>query len=338
MWVLAHGGINSSPSLPISPGRHQAIIWTNAGVLLIGPLGTNFNGILIDSHAFSFKKWFWKCHLWIAGILSREGWVEGNPCCLVVQEQHDKISRSDIYIRAIHWYHQYCKFSILRQCKHNAWKWKPFARYWPFVREIRRSPVNSPQKGQRRGALIFSLVCAWTNDWADDRRWFEMPSRSLWRYCNGYWKHLRPLGVCLKKKHLKQPGPLYFCYKRNACRHNTVYPKIYAHGFVVLCFVVVMQSFIMNSHEVFIHIHQGCFAGTGAIVRSPQCQWSRPDGYGKTSQCITTTNHSKAKIVCIFLGIYCITCRTWKQNTPQMTIVLKHIKKIIIQQYHCRQR
>ena len=51
----------------------------------------------------------------------------------------------------------------------------------------------------------------------------------------------------------------------------TVYPKKYAHGFAVLSFVVVMQSFIMNSHEVFIHIHQGCFAGTGAIVRLPQC-------------------------------------------------------------------
>ena len=62
---------------------------------------------------------------------------------------------------------------------------------------------------------------------------------------------------------------------------------------------------IMNSHEVFIHIHQGCFAGTGAIVRLPQCQWSKPDGYGKISQCITTTNHSKAKTVCIFLVIYC---------------------------------
>ena len=85
----------------------------------------------------------------------------------------------------------------------------------------------------------------------------------------------------------------------------TVYPKKYAHGFVVLCFVVVMQSFIMNSHEVFIHIHQGCFAGTGAIVRLPQCQWSKPDGYGKISQCITTTKHSKAKTVCIFLGKYC---------------------------------
>ena len=87
----------------------------------------------------------------------------------------------------------------------------------------------------------------------------------------------------------------------------TVYPKKYAHGFVVLCFVVVMESFIMNSHEVFIHIHQGCFAGTGAIVRLPQCQWSKPDGYGKISQCITTTKHSKAKTVWIFIGIYCRT-------------------------------
>ena len=95
----------------------------------------------------------------------------------------------------------------------------------------------------------------------------------------------------------------------------TVYPKKYAHSFVVLCFVVVMQSFIMNSHEVFIHIHQGCFAGTGAIVRLPQCQWSKPDGYGKISQCITTTTkHSKAKTVCIFLGIY---CTWWPLSSPR---------------------
>ena len=94
-------------------------------------------------------------------------------------------------------------------------------------------------------------------------------------------------------------------YTYHTIIHTTVYPKKYAHGFVVLCFVVVMQSFIMNSHEVFIHIHLGCFAGTGAIVRLPQCQWSKPDGYGKISQCITTTKHSKAKTVCIFHGIYC---------------------------------
>ena len=99
----------------------------------------------------------------------------------------------------------------------------------------------------------------------------------------------------------------------------TVYPKKCAHGFVVLCFVVVMQSFIMHSNEVFIHIYQGCFAGTGAIVRLPQCQWSKPDGYGKISQCITTTKHSKAKTVGIFLGIYCIHALTsinslWPSN------------------------
>ena len=29
----------------LSPGQHQAIIWTNAGLLFIGPLGTNFNEI-----------------------------------------------------------------------------------------------------------------------------------------------------------------------------------------------------------------------------------------------------------------------------------------------------
>ena len=104
--------------------------------------------------------------------------------------------------------------------------------------------------------------------------------------------------------------------RQNRCR--TVYPKKYAHGFVVLCFVVVIQSFIMNSHEVFIHIHQGCFAGTGAIVRLPQCQWSKPDGYGKISQCITTTKHSKAKTVCIFLGIYC----TWSSISQILTTVL----------------
>ena len=72
----------------------------------------------------------------------------------------------------------------------------------------------------------------------------------------------------------------------------TVYSKKYAHGFVVLCFVVVMQSFIMNPHEVFIHIHQGCFAGTVAIVRLPQCQWSKPDGHRKNQ---SMYNHKKAQ-------------------------------------------
>ena len=46
--------IGSDNGLP--PSRRQAIIWTNAGLLLIGPLGTNFSEILIEIHIFSFKK------------------------------------------------------------------------------------------------------------------------------------------------------------------------------------------------------------------------------------------------------------------------------------------
>ena len=66
-------------------------------------------------------------------------------------------------------------------------KWKRFPRYWPSVRGIHRSPVNSPHKGQWRGAFFFydlrlnkqlsKQSCNW---------WFETPSRSLWRHCNVY--------------------------------------------------------------------------------------------------------------------------------------------------------
>ena len=48
-------------------------------------------------------------------------------------------------------------------------KWKHFPRYWPFVRGIHRSPVNSPHKCQWLGALMFSLICTWINAWVNNR-------------------------------------------------------------------------------------------------------------------------------------------------------------------------
>ena len=48
-------------------------------------------------------------------------------------------------------------------------KWKHFPHYWPFVRGIHRSPVNSPHKGQWHGAYMFSLICAWINGWVNNR-------------------------------------------------------------------------------------------------------------------------------------------------------------------------
>ena len=53
----------------------------------------------------------------------------------------------------------------------NAWwrhKMEIFPRYLRFVRGIHRSPVNSPHKGMWRGALTFSLICAWINGWVNN--------------------------------------------------------------------------------------------------------------------------------------------------------------------------
>ena len=55
-------------------------------------------------------------------------------------------------------------------------KWKHFGRYWPFVWGIQWLPVNSPLKGQWRGAFMFSLICTWTNNWVNNR-----DAGDLWR-------------------------------------------------------------------------------------------------------------------------------------------------------------
>ena len=47
----------------LSPGRRQAVIWTNVGILLIGSLGTISSDIFIEIHIFSFKKMYLKCSL-----------------------------------------------------------------------------------------------------------------------------------------------------------------------------------------------------------------------------------------------------------------------------------
>ena len=55
----------------LSPGHYQAIIWSNARILLTGYLGTNFGETLVDIHSFSLKKMHFK-------ILSAKWW----PFCL----------------------------------------------------------------------------------------------------------------------------------------------------------------------------------------------------------------------------------------------------------------
>ena len=77
-------------------------------------------------------------------------------------------------------------------------KWKHFPRYWSFVRGIHRSPVNSSHKGQRRGALMFSLICAWINAWVHN---FE---------AGGLRRHRANNDVIVKEYTRRQN---FFCYE-----------------------------------------------------------------------------------------------------------------------------
>ena len=65
IWVGKLTTIASDNGL--SPGRHDAIIWNNAGILLIGPLGINLSEILIEIQTFHWRKYIWKCCLWNVG-------------------------------------------------------------------------------------------------------------------------------------------------------------------------------------------------------------------------------------------------------------------------------
>ena len=59
--------------------------------------------------------------------------------------------------------------TLLTHVHDDVIKWKHFPRWWPFVGGIHRSSANSPHKGQWRGAFLFTLICAWTNSWVNNR-------------------------------------------------------------------------------------------------------------------------------------------------------------------------
>ena len=98
----------------LSPGRCQAIAWTNVGILLIGPLGTNFSEMLIEIHTFSFKK----IHL----KMSSGKW---RPFCLglnVLRSLHsiDESEQYGLYV-CIPWTH--CQDPLLIRLPN----------YWAFI-------------------------------------------------------------------------------------------------------------------------------------------------------------------------------------------------------------
>ena len=111
----------------LSPGRRQALIWTNAGILLIEPIGTNFNEIFIEIHVISFKK-----------IYSKMSFGKWRPFCLGLNVL--SCWEKSIWFRKHETSLRWCGDTVMLATwsKHDdVIKWKHFPRNWSFVREIR---------------------------------------------------------------------------------------------------------------------------------------------------------------------------------------------------------
>ena len=106
----------------------------------------------------------------------------------------------------------WCSLSILPWKHDDVIKWKHFPHNWPFVWGIHQSPVNSPHKGQWRGALMFSLICVWINRWVNNSEAGDL-RRHLDHYDVSVMKksQMRSCKTILKSAIATYHHPWYFC-------------------------------------------------------------------------------------------------------------------------------
>ena len=147
IYVGTNNSIGSDNGL--SPIRCQAIIWTNDGILLIGPLGTNCIGILNEIHRFSFKK--------IRLKVSSAKW---RPLCLGLNVLTKWPDYAYFQTRH-HWVSHYNDAIMVAMASHITGVWGVWSNVWSsadqikhqssaplvFVRGNHRLPVDSPHKG-----------------------------------------------------------------------------------------------------------------------------------------------------------------------------------------------
>ena len=146
----------------LSPGRRQAIIWTNARKLLFGPPGAKFSEIVIEIHTFSINEMYLK--------MSSGKW---QPFCLGLNVLTYHITTPLCYF--ICWYHWLINVSqkqglrtivliyklIWSVLEYSWWRhlMETFSALLALCAGNSPVPVNSTHKGLWRGALMFSLIC-----------------------------------------------------------------------------------------------------------------------------------------------------------------------------------
>ena len=102
-WVIIGSGNG------LSPVRRQAVTWTNAGLLSIALLGTNFSEIWIEILSFSFKIMHLKMlSAKLAAILSRGRWVNNGVTAVL---------HWTINIRTVSKVHKYLNKYLIQYCR-----------------------------------------------------------------------------------------------------------------------------------------------------------------------------------------------------------------------------
>ena len=102
----------------VSPGRRQAIVWSSAGILLIGPFGTSYSEILVEIHTFLFKKIHskrsakWRPFCFRAQYVKTAFWLRYNTCVLLVMQC---LFKHNMYLQ-IHGIHT--EFCFMKQPAH----------------------------------------------------------------------------------------------------------------------------------------------------------------------------------------------------------------------------
>ena len=81
--------------------------------------------------------------------------------------------------------------TIVRLRHDDVIKWKHFPRYWPLVRGIHRSPVNSTHKGQWRGSLMFLWSAPWINGWVNNRKAGDLRRNRIHHDVIGMKSHIK---------------------------------------------------------------------------------------------------------------------------------------------------
>ena len=98
--------------------------------------------------------------VWImASTRRRSQYLNQWWACFDFDAINDKLKKKKFFVN----------YFIIMNSHDDVIKWNFFLRYWPFVRGIHRPPVDSPHKRQWRGGLVFSLICARTTGWVNNR-------------------------------------------------------------------------------------------------------------------------------------------------------------------------